>query len=139
MPIAKLLIAYLLISLVFFLIDMIWLGWLAKDLYQKNLAHLLSPTVNWTAAAIFYALYIIGIMVFCILPAVDKGSLSYAITYGAFFGFITYATYDLTNLATLRDWPVKVVLMDISWGAVLCLTVSTAGYYIVQWLSPAVQ
>jgi uncharacterized membrane protein len=84
---------------VFFVIDIIWLGVVAKSFYQKNLKYILSPDVNWTAAIIFYLIYIAGILIFAVLPAVAKDSLRHAAVWGALFGFFTYATYDLTNLA----------------------------------------
>jgi len=135
MPITKLIISYLLTTVVFFAIDMAWLGFIAKNLYRKYLGSFLSDTVNWTAAIIFYLLFIIGIFYFAILPAVEKNSLAKAILSGALFGFFTYATYDLTNLATLKNWPLPIVFIDIAWGAVLTALVSTAGYFIVKWVS----
>ena len=135
MPFYKLLISYLLTTLVFFAVDMTWLGLIAKDLYKKYLGSFLSDKVNWPAAMIFYLLFIIGIFYFAILPAVEKNSLAKAIISGALFGFFTYATYDLTNLATLKDWPLPIVFIDIIWGAVLTGIVSTAGFYIVKWVA----
>lgn len=132
---SKLIISYLLTAIVFFAIDLLWLGVVAKGLYNKYLGNLLSDQVNWTAAIIFYLLFIVGIFIFAILPAVDKASLSKAIVMGALFGFFTYATYDLTNLATLKDWPLTIVFIDITWGAVLTATVSAAGYTITRWIS----
>lgn len=132
--IQKLLLGYLLTAVVFFAIDLLWLGVIAKNLYQKQIGHLMAEQVNWTAAMIFYLLFIIGILIFAVLPAVEKNSLQHALLYGVLFGFFTYATYDLTNLATLRDWPVKVVVIDIFWGMILTGSVATAGYYIFKWL-----
>jgi uncharacterized membrane protein len=132
---SKLIISYLLTAVVFFAIDLLWLGVVAKGLYNKYLGNLLSEQVNWTAAIIFYLLFIVGIFIFAILPAVDKASLSKAIVMGALFGFFTYATYDLTNLATLKGWPLTIVLIDITWGVVLTATVSAAGYTITRWIS----
>ncbi len=103
MSLSKLIISYFLTTLVFFVLDMLWLGLIAKDLYNKYLIDFLSKKVNWTAAFVFYFLFIIGIFYFCILPAIEKDSISKAIIGGAFFGIITYATYDLTNLATLKN------------------------------------
>jgi uncharacterized membrane protein len=134
MSISKLLISYLLTALVFFAIDMAWLGFIAKDLYRKWLGSFLSDNINWTAAITFYLLFIIGIFYFSILPAVEKNSVAKAIISGALFGFFAYATYDLTNLATLKNWPLPIVFIDIIWGAVLTGLVSTAGYYIVKWV-----
>lgn len=126
---------YLLTIPLFFAIDLLWLGVVAKNLYQQNLAHLLSPTVNWPAALCFYAIYIAGILIFAIKPALADQSLAKAAIWGALFGFFTYATYDLTNLATLRDWPIKIVLIDIAWGTLLCTLVATGSYQIGRWLS----
>ena len=135
MPFYKLIISYLLTTVVFFAVDMAWLGLIAKGLYKKYLGSFLSDKVNWPAAIIFYLLFIIGIFYFAILPAVEKNSLAKAIISGALFGFFTYATYDLTNLATLKDWPLPIVFLDLIWGAVLTGIVSTAGFYIVKWVA----
>ncbi|MEQ9412995.1 MAG: DUF2177 family protein [Cyclobacteriaceae bacterium] len=131
----KLIISYLLTAVVFFAIDLLWLGVVAKGLYNKYLGNLLSDQINWPAAIIFYLLFIVGIFIFAILPAVDKASLSKAIVLGALFGFFTYATYDLTNLATLKGWPLTIVFIDITWGSVLTATVSAAGYTITRWIN----
>lgn len=112
----------------FFIIDIIWLGLVAKKLYSKWIGHLMLEKPNWTAAIIFYILYIVFIVIFVLMPA--KHSLSYAMTYGALFGFITYATYDLTNLATLKTWPLQMVVVDILWGTFLGFSVSTLAYLI---------
>ncbi len=135
MPFSKLIIAYLLTTVVFLVIDLVWLGLVAKDLYRKYLGSFLSRDVNWTAAIIFYLLFIIGIFFFCILPAHAKQSLGTALLHGALFGFFTYATYDLTNLATLQNWPLPIVFIDIAWGSVLTASVSASGYGILKWLS----
>lgn len=135
MSIYKLIISYLLTAVVFFAIDMVWLGFIAKDLYRKYLGNFLSDKVNWTAAIVFYLLFIVGIFYFSILPAVEKNSVIKAIISGAFLGMLTYATYDLTNLATLKNWPLPIVFIDIAWGALLTGIVSTAGYYIVKWVA----
>jgi len=130
----KLIYIYLLTLPVFFGIDMFWLGVVAKGFYRDNLGHLLRPDVNWAAALIFYLLYIAGILVFATLPALEKHSLRQAIIMGALFGFFCYATYDLTNLATLKDWPVKVVFVDILWGMVLTASVAAASFFIGRWI-----
>lgn len=135
MPIKTLLFSYLLTTLVFFAIDIVWLGVVAKGIYANYLGGFLAPNVNWTAAIIFYLLFIIGIFVFAIIPAVEKQSLWTAIMLGGLFGFFTYATYDLTNLATLKDWPLTIVFIDIAWGVVLTASVSAAGYHITRWLA----
>ncbi|NDA62526.1 MAG: DUF2177 family protein [Chitinophagia bacterium] len=132
MTMGKLILSYFLTACVFFAIDLAWLGLLAKNLYRKYLGGFLSDSVNWTAACIFYALYILGIFIFSILPALEKNSWMYAISMGAAFGFFTYATYDLTNLATLKNWPVTIVYIDILWGTVLTGLVAAAGYWITR-------
>ena len=130
MPISKILITYLLTTVLFFIIDLTWLGLVAKGLYNKYLGSFLSEQVNWTAAGIFYLLFIGGIFIFAILPAVEKESWQHALIYGALFGFFTYATYDLTNLATLKGWPLPIVFIDIAWGMVLTGSVALGGYFI---------
>lgn len=135
MSFSLLLKSYLLTTLVFFAIDILWLGVIAKGFYNKHLRSFLAPRVNWTAAIVFYLLFIVGIFYFAIVPAVEEGSLNKAMIDGALFGFFTYATYDLTNLATLRKWPIKIVIVDIIWGVILTFSVSSAGYFITNWLS----
>ncbi len=125
---------YLLTIPVFFAIDMLWLGVIARNFYREKLGALLSPQVNWTAALLFYFMYIAGILIFAVRPGLETGSLARACLFGALFGFFTYATYDLTNLATLRDWPLVVVVVDIAWGTVLCTLVSSGSYLIGSWL-----
>ncbi|MBX9765199.1 DUF2177 family protein [Patescibacteria group bacterium] len=120
---------YLLTVPVFFAIDMLWLGVIAKDFYQKQLAGFLGP-VNWTAAIIFYFIFIVGILIFAVLPGLEAKSAIKALTLGALFGFMAYATYDLTNLATLKNWPLTVTLVDMAWGAVLSGSVATVSYFI---------
>ncbi len=120
---------YLLTIPVFFLIDMLWLGVLAKGFYQDKLGGFIGP-VNWTAAIIFYLIFIVGILIFAVAPALESQSLAKAVVLGALFGFFTYATYDLTNLATLKEWPVIVVVVDIIWGAVLSGSVAAISYLI---------
>jgi len=119
---------------VFFIIDLIWLGVVAKGYYQKNLNTLLRPQVNWIAAIIFYLIFIAGILIFAVLPAVAKDSWRQAVLWGALFGFFTYMTYELTNLALLKNWPFNIVIVDILWGVVLCAAVATISFYIAKLL-----
>ncbi|HET9133280.1 MAG TPA: DUF2177 family protein [Gemmatimonadales bacterium] len=125
---------YLLTLPVFAAVDLLWIGVLARDLYKENLGHLLSPTVNWTAAAVFYLLYIGGILLFAVRPGLEEGSVARAALWGALFGFFTYMTYELTNAATLPNWPLKVIVLDTLWGVVLCATVAAASARIGIWL-----
>lgn len=110
---------------VFFAIDMLWVGFIAKDFYSKQIGFLLKSDVNWVAAIIFYLLFIVGLILFVVMPAMEKNSWSHALIFGALFGLITYATYDLTNLAVTKDWPLLVTIVDLMWGAVLAASVST--------------
>ena len=123
---------YGLAFLVFFVVDLIWLGLVAKRLYQKEIGQLLKPDVNWVAAMIFYALFIAGLVIFVLMPGVDANSLSKVMLLGAFFGLVTYATYDLTNLATLKDFTLKITLIDLTWGTFLGFSTSTLSYLIYQ-------
>ena len=115
---------------VFFIIDMIWLVLIAKRFYQDQIGFLMKPDVNWLAAIVFYLLFITGIVIFVITPALEKHSWTHAVIFGALFGLITYATYDLTNLATVKDWPLLVTVVDLIWGSVLASTVSLITYLI---------
>ena len=130
----KVIYLYFLTIPVFFGIDMIWLGFVAKGFYRNNLGQLLRPDVNWTAALVFYLLYIGGILIFATMPALEKNSLYQAVVLGGLFGFFAYATYDLTNLATLKGWPLNVVIVDIIWGIVLTASVAAASFLIGRWL-----
>lgn len=120
---------------VFFAVDMLWLGLIARTFYKKHLGFLMAPEVNWYAALIFYFIFIVGVLVFVVLPGLKENDLTMLIVKAAFFGFITYATYDLTNLATVKDWPLIITLVDLVWGMVLTTIVSVAGYFIGKWIS----
>lgn len=120
---------------VFFAMDMVWLALIARTFYKNQIGFLMKPEVNWTAAIIFYLLFLVGLVVFVIEPAVEKKEWMMALGRGALFGLITYATYDLTNLATLKDWPFTVVWVDMIWGTVLAAGVSVITYAMaVRWL-----
>ena len=126
----KAVLVYLITVPIFFIVDLVWLGVVAKSFYQKHLGYLMRPQVNWTAAILFYLLFIIGIVIFAVKPALEAQSGLRALAYGALFGFFTYATYDLTNLATVKDWPVIVTAIDLVWGTVLCGAVAWGSYQI---------
>lgn len=117
---------------IFFIIDMIWLGLVAKNFYSNQLGFLMKSNINWVAAIIFYLLFIVGLVLFVISPALEKGSWMHALLFGALFGLISYATYDLTNLATIKDWPLIVTIVDLAWGAVLAASVSVVTYFIAS-------
>ena len=112
---------------IFFAIDMLWLGFVASNFYRDRIGQLLE--INWTAAVIFYLVFLLGLTLFAVYPNLTKG-LSMTILYGALFGFFTYATYDLTNLATLKDWPLDLVLVDILWGTTLGAAVAGITHYL---------
>jgi len=130
----QMLVIYLITLAVFFLIDMIWLGMVAKGFYRRHLGPMLSPKVNWAAAILFYLLFIFGLLVFVIKPALVSGEPLKALFLGALFGLISYATYDLSNLATLKDWPLVVTIVDLIWGSVLGGAVSFVGVLLGRWL-----
>jgi uncharacterized membrane protein len=117
---------------IFFGLDMIWLGVVARNFYTRQIGFLMKTNVNWLAAILFYLLFIAGLVVFVVIPALDKGSWVRALLLGAFFGLITYATYDLTNLSTLKDWPLALTVVDLTWGMVLAASVSTATCLIAE-------
>ena len=125
---------YLIILIAFFAIDMIWLGLVARTFYRKHLGFLLAPNTNWIAAMLFYLLFILGILVFVVGPGLDDDSLRTTLLRAALFGLVTYATYDLTNLATVKDWPVLVTVVDLIWGTVLSVTVSLVSFGAGKWL-----
>jgi uncharacterized membrane protein len=118
-----------LVSLAAFLaIDMLWLGLVARSFYQQQLGFIMAPSVNWFAVVIFYLLFLVGILFFVLVPGLESGSLKTTLLRAAMFGLITYATYDLTNLATLKDWPVLLTVVDMMWGTFLSVSVSAIGY-----------
>ncbi|MDX9832827.1 MAG: DUF2177 family protein [Anaerolineaceae bacterium] len=125
---------YLATLVAFLIIDMAWLGLVARTFYSKHLGFLMAPSPNWLAAGVFYLLFIVGILVFAVLPGLQAGSLVTTLWRAALFGLIAYATYDLTNLATIRDWPLLVTVVDMIWGTVLSVVVSLAGYMAGRWL-----
>ena len=110
---------YFITLAVFFVIDLTWLGLIAKNLYSQQLGFIMKENVNWIAAVTFYLIFIIGIVYFVVNPAIINDNWRYALFAGMLFGFITYATYDLTNLATLKDWPLKITIIDLIWGTSL--------------------
>jgi len=118
--------------LVFFALDLTWLGVVAKGFYNQQLGHLMRPDVQWPAALLFYLIYVVAIVVLCVAPAVEKQSLARAAALGAVFGLAAYAAFDLTSLALLKDFPSKVVWVDLAWGTILTASVSSAGYLAAQ-------
>lgn len=120
--------AYIASAVTFLALDALWLGVVAQKMYQREFGPLLLEKPNMAAAAIFYALYIFGVVFFAVKPALEAGSWTRALLYGAIFGLIAYATYDLTNLATLKGFPLKVVVPDLAWGAFVSAAAALVGY-----------
>ncbi|OGD10583.1 hypothetical protein A2397_01240 [Candidatus Amesbacteria bacterium RIFOXYB1_FULL_44_23] len=123
---------YLIALTVFLAIDMVWLTLIAKNFYAKQIGFLMAKTPNLLAALIFYLIFIAGLIFFVITPALDKKIWTQALLAGAFFGLVTYATYDLTNLATVKDWPLIITIVDLIWGMVLSASVSVITYFIAH-------
>lgn len=117
---------------VFFVIDMVWLVLIAKNFYRSQIGFLMAPNINWIAAIIFYLLFIVGLVIFVITPAIEKGSWIHALLFGALFWLVTYATYDLTNLALTKDWPLLVTIVDLIRWAVLAASVSIVTFFIAS-------
>ena len=130
MTLTRSLLVYAITLPIFFAIDLVWLALIAKNFYRQHIGHLLSPDVNWPAAILFYLVFIAGIVFFAVRPAIEAQSGTRALFYGAFLGFLTYATYDLTNQATMKDWPVLVTVVDLAWGTVLSASVAYISYHV---------
>jgi len=118
----------------FLAIDGVWLAVIARGFYRDQLGFLLREQPNWWAAGAFYLLFVAGLLVFAVLPGLQAGSVWRALLLGAFFGLVTYATYDLTNLATVKGWPWIVSVVDMVWGALLAASVCGIGYAAGRWL-----
>jgi uncharacterized membrane protein len=114
----------------FFVIDMVWLGLIARTLYRNYLGFLLASTTNWFAVILFYLLFILGILVFVVLPGLKDNSLKATLLRAVLFGLVTYATYDLTNLATVKNWPVLITVIDLAWGTILSVLVSYISFMV---------
>jgi uncharacterized membrane protein len=125
---------YLLMAVALFAIDFIWLTRIAEPFYHRHLGHLLRADPLVGAAAAFYALYIVGIIVFAVVPALEADSLGRALVLGGFLGLVAFATFDLTCRALFKDFPMIVVWVDLSWGLTLTGSVAAAGYGIGRWL-----
>jgi uncharacterized membrane protein len=128
-------VAYIAAAVAFLAGDMLWLGLVAKNFYRDQLGDMLAPNPSIPAAILFYALFLIGIVIFAIAPGLRDASWKSALVYGALFGFFSYATYDLTNLATLKGWPALLAPVDLAWGTFLTAVASVAGYAAARWMS----
>lgn len=128
----RLIFVLVVIGVVLTVIDFVWLSLIAKQFYTQALGDLLSATPNLRAAAAFYLMYLAGMAYFVVVPALNAGSWRLAILNGALFGLFTYGTYDLANLATLRDWPMKIVVVDMAWGTGLSASVGVISWVIAR-------
>ena len=124
--------AYVAALIAFVVVDATWLTTMGAALYRSVLGDILQPSVNFSAAIAFYLLYSLGIVIFAVAPALRTGSASTALTYGALFGLFTYATYDLTNYATLRNWTLKLTLIDIVYGAIAVALAAAIAFFVAQ-------
>lgn len=134
MSVGKLFALYGITTAVFFVIDFIWLSVATPRIYAPLLGDLLAEKPNLPVAAVFYLFYVVGILALAVIPGLQEGSLAGALWRGAMFGALAYATYDLTNLATIRDWPWQVSVIDIVWGTALNTAVAAAGWFAGRWL-----
>ena len=121
---------YLVTLPIFILFDLFWLGLVAKNFYQEQVGFLMRSDVNWIAAIVFYLVFVVGLVLFVIYPAQEKGSLVYALVFGAVFGLVTYGSFDLTSLALIKGWPVLVTVIDMLWGMFIAASVSVISCFI---------
>lgn len=125
----KFILIWLICTVIFLIIDLVWLGMIAKPFYQRGIGHLMAENFRMGAAALFYAVYVVGVVYFAVWGAADWKA---AALNGALFGFFCYATYDMTNYATLRDWPLSMAVVDIAWGTVLTGLTAGAGFMVAK-------
>jgi uncharacterized membrane protein len=125
--------SYLASFVVFFGVDFLWLSAMVGRVYRPTMGDIALANVNFPPAVAFYGLYPIGLVIFAVVPAVKAGSFPTALLYGALFGFFTYATYDLTNQATLRNWTMQLSLIDMGWGTALAACAAAVGFLVASW------
>ena len=128
----KLIPAYLASMIVMFVMDLIWLSQLAKPIYAQGIGHLMAPAPNLAFAALFYCVFIFGLTWYAVRPNRQTKGIKTTFLAGALFGFFIYASYDLTNLALLKDWPLGMSLIDMTWGTLLSGTSATAGKLVLD-------
>ncbi|NCU38284.1 DUF2177 family protein [Candidatus Saccharibacteria bacterium] len=117
-------------------LDFLWLGFIAKKLYATEIGAIMLDKPNMLAALVFYVIYVVGVVVFVINPALAKDSLAHAAGYGALFGLVAYATYDLTSLAVIKGFNVKIVAIDLVWGMLITSVVCAGTFWVIQrWIS----
>jgi uncharacterized membrane protein len=133
----KYLAGYIAAAVVMVALDLLWLGLVAKTMYQQAIGHLMAEQPRLLAAVVFYSLYAVGLLVFAVLPQAADPAWSRTILMGALFGFFAYATYDLSNLATLRNWPIRLTMIDMAWGTALSAISAGAGKAALNWAAKA--
>jgi uncharacterized membrane protein len=125
-------LSFIVSALVFLALDFVWLSTIAAEFYKQQIGEHLADKPDFTAAGFFYLIYLAGLVYFVVVPALAKGQLGTAVLSGAFFGLVCYATYDLTNMATMRNWPLTVTLVDLAWGMFVSAAAATAAYIAVR-------
>ncbi|WP_289296998.1 DUF2177 family protein [uncultured Reyranella sp.] len=125
-------VSYLVALVVLAIVDGIWLGVVSREFYKARLGHMLLDQPIWSVAILFYLIHAAGIAVFAVPPALSAGTWTSALLYGGLFGFCVYAAYDITNLATLRGWPMAVSAVDLAWGAVATAVTTFVTYLVVR-------
>jgi len=118
----------------FLILDFIWLGFVAKDFYARQLALYLTDNVIWSSALIFYILFNIGLLIFVIMPSIEKNSYLTLVLYAILYGLVTFATYDLTNLATVKEWPLIVSLIDMTWGMFVAFSSASVAFFANKYI-----
>jgi uncharacterized membrane protein len=119
----------------FLAVDAVWLATMSGRFYRPRLGYLMREEPALGVALLFYVVYVAGVLVLAVSPALDSGSALKAAALGALLGLVAYGTYDITNLSTVRDWPVIVTAVDLVWGTSLTAAISTIGYYVARWLA----
>lgn len=127
---------YGLTFLVFLAVDLLWLGFVAREFYARQLAALMRSDVRWGAAFLFYLIYVVGVLLLAVAPGLEAESLRKAVGLGAVLGIVAYAAYDLTNLAVMEGFPGRMVVVDLVWGTLLTASVAGVGYGLGRWLMP---
>ena len=128
----QIVVTYFISAVTFFIVDFIWLVKVAPKIYRENIGHLMADKPNVPAAVAFYSVFLVGLLIFVIVPALQKSSLNHAAIYGALFGFFTYATFDLTSNAVFKKWPFKITAIDMVWGTVLCCLISIVTFALAK-------
>lgn len=135
MRLSQLVITYALSLVTFLALDFLWLGLVAKEFYRTHMGDLMRANILWFPALVFYGLFVLALLIFVVLPATGRGSLSIAVGLGALFGLVTYATYDLTSMAVLEGFSARLAVVDMVWGTILSTVVSVAGYLVLSRLA----